>query len=348
MRTLRLAIASVVLLGATLAGAGEFRMPPAYVTLGEVIRVDMSPEMWIPGTVLSRQDAKIAAEIAGRLVWVAEPGDEFSEGEAFARIDDRELQLDLQDNEANILRFAARVKFLRADVGRLRQLTRMNSAARTEFDERVSEHEMAIQDLAKAKIARNRVLYSLERTDVGAPFAGQLVERLLEPGEFTSVGRPLARLVNLRALEVRAQAPIRVAPFLEKGMSVTVKDDERSLVQPITTIIPVGDTNSRSFEIRLAVPPDLWVIGSPVRVGLPTERRRTVAAVPRDALILRERATYVFRVNGEGKAERIVVQIGIGAGELIEITGDVDVGDRVVVRGGESLRDGQSVEINPG
>ena len=69
MRTLRLAIASVVVLSATFVCAGEFRMPPAYVTLGEVIRVDMSPEMWIPGTVLSRQDAKIAAEIAGRLSW---------------------------------------------------------------------------------------------------------------------------------------------------------------------------------------------------------------------------------------------------------------------------------------
>jgi multidrug efflux pump subunit AcrA (membrane-fusion protein) len=70
-----------------------------------------------------------------------------------------------------------------------------------------------------------------------------------------------------------------------------------------------------------------------------------VVAVPRDALILRSAATYVFRITDDDTAERIVVETGTGDSDLIAIEGDVAPGDRIVVRGGERLRVGQAVEV---
>ena len=68
-------------------------------------------------------------------------------------------------------------------------------------------------------------------------------------------------------------------------------------------------------------------------------------AVPRDALILRQDGTYVFRVNSEQVAERVRVETGDSAGDLIAVRGELAEGDRVVVRGAETLSDGRGVSI---
>jgi uncharacterized transporter YbjL len=82
-----------------------------------------------------------------------------------------------------------------------------------------------------------------------------------------------------------------------------------------------------------------------VRVALPQSEPARVVAVPRDALILRENSTYVYRLKDDNTVEQIAVRTGMGSGEMIEVLGGVAQSDRVVVRGGERLRPGQSVIV---
>jgi hypothetical protein len=70
--------------------------------------------------------------------------------------------------------------------------------------------------------------------------------------------------------------------------------------------------------------------------------------VPRDAVIVRADGAHVFRVGKGDVAERIAVRVGNGDSERVEITGRIAAGDRVVVRGGERLRQGQLVKISTG
>ena len=68
-------------------------------------------------------------------------------------------------------------------------------------------------------------------------------------------------------------------------------------------------------------------------------------AVPRDALVLRHNGSFVFRVNDENIAEQIAVEIGDSAGDLVAVTGPLEAGDRVAIRGAENLQEGASVKI---
>ena len=54
----------------------------------------------------------------------------------------------------------------------------------------------------------------------------------------------------------------------------------------------------------------------------------------------------IFRINDENNAEQIAIEIGMGAGEMVQIIGDVNVGDNIVIRGAERLKSGQAVKIN--
>ena len=74
--------------------------PPPTVRVDQAQRQSMASVIQAPGTVVSRNDARIAAEISGRLSWVAEVGDVIESGDVIARIDDRELELQLQEDDS--------------------------------------------------------------------------------------------------------------------------------------------------------------------------------------------------------------------------------------------------------
>ena len=61
-----------------------------------------SASLWVSGTVISRNDARIAAETDGRITWVAEVGSRIEAGQPFATIDDTDLRLELRDNQAQL------------------------------------------------------------------------------------------------------------------------------------------------------------------------------------------------------------------------------------------------------
>ena len=102
------------------------------------------------------------------------------------------------------------------------------------------------------------------------------------------------------------------------------------------------------IEVRVAMSGAGWPIGSAVRVDLPAARQTAGLMVPRDAVIVRSDGAHVFRVGKGDVAERIAVRVGNGDSQRVEVTGTLKPGDRVVVRGGERLRQGQAVKVAAG
>lgn len=319
--------------------------PRTPVKVETAVSRPMSSHAVAPGTVISLHDARISAEVAGRLEWIVDVGDELESGDVIARIDDSTLQLQLQDDMATIRRTQASVDYLKQQLARFEQLASEHNAAKDQIDDSRSQLTMAGQDLIQAQVARDRTLDLIRRSEIRAPFSGQVVERLRQAGEFLSVGGEVIRLVDTRNIEVRAQAPITVAPYLYDGQDVEIIDGTRSVPSKIRRVIPVGDARSRLIEVRIDIDDPTLVIGAPVRVSLPQSEPMNVVAVPRDALILRQDNTYLFKVNDEGTVEQINVQTGIGNGAYIEVRGNVFDGDQVVVRGGERLQPGQPVTV---
>ena len=345
MSQLALAGTGALLMIWSLAAEAQDGPPPAPVRVVEAASLNMASTVLAPGTVVSLHDASIAAEIAGSLKSVAEVGDEVEAGDVIAAIDDDDLQLQLQFADATIKRLEASLKYSNRQLDRQKKLASQNIAARNELDETESQRDMAAQDLIQAKVSHKQILLLIEKSRIRAPFGGQIVARYRDAGEYLSVGSEVVRLVDTNNIEIQAQAPIAVARFLDEGTDVIIRDRDRSVTSKVRAVVPVGDQRSRMIEVRIALNEKSWVIGSAVRVALPEAHPVQVVAVPRDALILRQNSTYLFKVNGDDTVEQVAVTTGIGSGSLIEVSGDIRDGDRVVIRGGETLRAGQSVLI---
>ncbi|GAA5218238.1 efflux RND transporter periplasmic adaptor subunit [Corallincola platygyrae] len=342
MKVCKLLAATMLL---TVFGSAQAELPPASVWLATAEQQQMQSQLWLPGSVASRHDAEIAAEISGRLTWIAEVGTQVKEGEVIARIDDSYLLLELEAAEASIARLEAQLTFLDKKLARFIEVARSQGTSQNELDELTSSRDMAVQELVEAKVSRAQIQHRLTRSKVKAPYEGMVVSREQQRGEYTDVGEDLVRLVQISQREVRVQAPLSVASYLKKGDSVLVRYLEKDILVSVRTLIPVGDDRSRTMELRLALEQTDWPVGAAVRVALPNSEPTDVIAVPRDALVLRGKQRYVFSVDDEGKAVRIEVDTGIADGDQIQVIGDVGEGQRVVIRGAERLQPGQAVKI---
>lgn len=323
--------------------------PPAPVSIASATSAQFAPLLWAPGSVVSREDARVASEQDGRVTQVAEVGTTVRKGDALAHLDEAMLRLQAQQNESDIARIQAQLDYARQQEARLSALVKKASIAGSQHDEAQSQRRVLEQELQRARVALETTRHRLRNSTVRAPFDGTVAERFIQAGEYLGTGAAVVRLVNTGDLEVRAQAPVSLASRLKPGMHVALREGEGSEVsQVVRAVVPVGDESSRQFELRIALDDTRWAIGSALQVGLPSAEPREVVAVPRDALLLRAAETFVVKVATDDTAQRVPVKTGGAQGSLVEVIGDVHAGDRLVVRGGERLMPGQKVKIDAG
>lgn len=323
-------------------------MPPALVKVATAKVQALAPVTLVPGTVASRHDARLSAEVEGRLERVSDVGTVVKQGDTLAKIEDTRLRLRHDELEAEAQRARARVEFLDKEEQRFASLAKSNLAAATQLEQTRSERDVARSDLqvALSRLAQNED--QLQRTEMRAPFDGVVVERLKTRGERVSEGENVVRLVDQRDLEIVARAPLDYYRFVHEGQTLDLHVGQQVSRARVRTVVALGDETVHQFELRLDLVDQRYPVGQTLRVAIPMDEMREVLAVPRDALVLRPEGTTVFVIDEGNTARQVSVNTGVGAGNQVEVLGDLSDGDRVVIRGNERLQPGQPVTIVEG
>lgn len=319
--------------------------PPAAVRVATSEMRDMARLIESPAGVFSRNDAQIASEASGRVVEVAEAGDWVDAGDPVARLDDRMARLAVEEARSRLARTSENAAYQNGELERWTQLVENGTAPANRLREVQLARNLAAQEETEARRALDRARLDLDRTRVLAPFSGRVTERLIEVGEYANPGSQIVRLVDTQRIEARAQVPVSVAPYLTEGQTIRVSDGQNAVDAPIRALIPVGDATTRTFEVRVDLTDSPWIVGSAVRAAFPTETPTRSVAVPQDALVLRNEGSFVWAVNEDGAARRVLVRSGAQDGEWVAVEGEIEAGERVVIRGAENLRDGQPLNI---
>ena len=119
---MRIVPACLLVLGAVLylqAGDALARSREKPVVVARATMRLLAPVDYYTGTVISREHARLASEVSGRLLWVADVGDTLEQGGVVARIDDVLLREDHIEREADVARIQAQLGFLKQESSRL-------------------------------------------------------------------------------------------------------------------------------------------------------------------------------------------------------------------------------------
>ena len=322
----------------------------APVKLATAVVMDIAPVMEVAGTVISRDDAQLSAEVSGRITSMAEVGQYMEKGQTITAIDDSRLLLQKREAESNVSAAQTRISFLAKESKRLKQMAQKKHTSQTVLEQTLSDYGVAEAELEAEQARLELINDHLDKTSVTAPFNGYVTERYKKPGEHVKIGDGVLHLVGIENIEIETSAPLIYVRHVQKGSELSIKSRGKRATATVSSLVSLGTGQSRQFTMRLAIVPSQldgqhdWIPGMAVRVAVPTEKKVSQVVVPRDALVIRRNGIYMFRVKADDTVEQIAVTTGAAAGELIGISGDIKNGDRVVIRGNERLRPGQKVK----
>ena len=324
---------------------------PSPVVVAHVEHRSIVPTLPVSGTVLSKNEQQITAGIDGQILSVAEPGAKVQRGQILARLDATPLTLMLSEQEAQVVRARARLRFVDAQLARQTQLRTENHVTDFDVEQAQLDRSVAASDLRIAQARVRQTQDRLKRATVRAQFDGVVVARERRAGEDVTRGTTLGRFADLNTLEVRALVPAKYGARRAPEGGLNVFGFESRFEGRVRAAIPSVNPRSQTVELRVDLPTEarsVWTVGQLVTVAVPLRqapRKTDALAVPRDALVLRQEGAYVFRIGVDNMAERVAVKVGDGEREWVAVTGALNVGDRVAIRGAETLKDGQQVDV---
>ncbi|MCK2042003.1 efflux RND transporter periplasmic adaptor subunit [Chromohalobacter sp. TMW 2.2308] len=337
------------------ASAGRDRS--AAVAAIEAQRGDLEITVGALGTVRSLSSIDVYPRVEGELLTVDfEEGEHVEKGQRLATIDPRDYQAQLAAAQGQLVQDQAQLKSAREDLERYETLAQSQSISRQELEQQrqlVRQYQGAVAS-DRADIDSAQV--QLDYTDITAPNAGIIGIRNVDPGNLVSSGDddPIATLTQLDPISVVFSLPSQYVPTLREqlasgdapSVSVTTVGDER-LEGQLTSIDSQIDTATGTVRLRARFDnaadrlyPSAFV---DVRLTVNTLRDRVI--VPAPAVQTGQDGLFVYVVGDDDTVTRHDVVVSASENHRSALASGVSAGERVVVDGVDSLRDGAKVRV---
>lgn len=236
------------------------------------------------------------------------------------------------------------------------ELARLKATSELRLRQVESRIKAAEQEILRLEDLKSK--YTLR-----APFNGYVINKLTEVGAWVRSGDPIAEIVHLDNLEFEFAVPQQYMgeiqrSFEEGGASLKARIEIEGLRETIEgqvdTIVPQADLRSRTLPVRAKIA-NVERGGLPLlrpgmigRASLSFGERREVILVKKDALVLGGATPIVYKLvkNGDKTTvAQVPVKAGTSVGSWIEVSGNLQPTDQVVIQGNERLRPDQEVSI---
>ena len=354
-------------------GGGTGEMPPAAVYVVEVEKLEAEAEARVTGTLRALAQAEVAAREPGAVVEVLiDEGQKVEAGAVLARLDGRRVKARAAELEAGL----TAAKSLLGQ----REAERARAVEDFEMKEGLLERKaVSVSDVSDAKralavgeaqlsAARDAVTevesqldflrVQVEDMEVVAPFAGVVVERHVEPGEWVSAGTVVASLTAVDPVEAWLRVPARHQASLRgrpERVRVRISSSGEVVVPDELVVVPEVEPLSQLFTVvaTLGNVDGRMAPGESVTGIVPVGDLAQHWSFPLDALLRTEMGSFVYVVGeaeggGLPAARRVAVRVAferegkafVGLGD-----GDFSAGDEVVVEGNERLVPGQGLMV---
>lgn len=311
--------------------------PPAVVVeVSHVRREAIRDVVDLVGQLEAEESVMIKPETEGTIASIDfREGSRVAEGDLLFRLRDDEQRARLREAEAALT-------LTRADYERAQTLRKRQAISEAELDRALSRWQQAAAERDLAEV-------ELQRTEIRAPFGGVLGARLVAPGDRVDRDIGLVEIESVDRLRLVFSIPEIGVGLARQGtpVSVTVAPfPDRSFAGEVYFVAPSLDPRTRRLLLKAWVPNTDGVLkpGLFANIRVEIARHEDALTIPEAALAYDAGGSYVWRVVGDGHAERVAVDLGIRRAGRVEVTGgDLREGDRLVSAGTNKIFPGALV-----
>jgi RND family efflux transporter MFP subunit len=208
--------------------------------------------------------------------------------------------------------------------------------------------------VSQAEQSRLKTLY--QYAVITAPFAGVVTKRYANTGTLIQAGTssqtqamPVVRLAENGLLRLDLPVPESAVPLVHLGepVEVNVPALKRKFPGKVARFAGEVDESTRTMKTEVDVPNPTFTLvpGLYAEVGLITDQKKNVLAVPAQAIDGDGNSARILVVPPSGRIRMVPVRLGIAGPRLVEVQStELDQGDEVVVGSRSGLKNGELVQ----
>ena len=331
------------------------------------------------GYVVAQRKASVSSKSTGRLSYVGvEEGSRVKKGEIIARLENEDLAAVRDRASANLS--AARATFGQVEAEltdaqlnyqRQKQLLAQNLISRQDYDGAEARYHKAVAGLANAQAnirsaaaTLNETQTAVEYSLIRAPFDGVVLTKNAEVGEVVA---PFGAAVNARAavatmadmgsLMVEADVAESNINLVKLGQPCEILLDALPGVRfpgKVHMIVPTADRSKATIMVKVAfdsldhrILPEMSAKAAFLSRSLGRNEEQPRLVVNPKALFKKDGKLLAFVLKDQ-KVQAVPVEVGPPLGDLVEVLGGLQEGDKVVLQPPANLRNGDRVQVKEG
>ncbi len=296
----------------------------------------LTDEIQISGSLLPDEEVNLSFETSGKIIEINfEEGSAVRKGQLLAKVNDRQLQAQLQ-------RLLAQLKLAEDRVFRQNALLERDAVSKEAYEQVKTELATLNADIEIVKA-------NIDLTELRAPFDGVIGLRQVSVGSYASPTTIVAKLTKISPLKIEFAVPERYASDVKKGANLDFHLEGKletfkakvyateSKIDPVTHTLPIRALYPNSNGALLP--------GRYASIQLKKDEISNALAIPSEAIVPEMGKDKVFLYRS-GKAQPVEIKTGIRTEKQVQVVQGLQAGDTVITSGTLQLRMGLPITLD--
>ena len=314
----------------------------------------------ISSTIWANNEVAVIPKVSGTVANVhVQVGDTVQAGDLLFEIDSTDLQIQVKSAESSVSSSQASISSAEAGLDSAKEQLQTLENKTIQETKRVSEASInqAEASVKQAQASAKQAQVSLENSknqlsyaQVRAEVSGIVSSCNISSGSTVSAANPALTLIDMDEVKISFKVTGDDINKIHVGDTVytTVSSiSDKPFEAIVSTVAPAADAQTGLYpvEVRINNSDHTLKPGMFATSKLVFNQKTDVIIIPINAVITQKDEKYVFTVDDQQIAHKVMVETGIENDTNVEILSGLSVNDHLVTKGQEFLSDGCLVNV---
>ena len=311
----------------------------------------------ISGQIEAARSVNISTRLMGYITKLTvKVGDHVNKGQLLVSISNDDILAKRAQADAMLNEAEAALKSAAKDYERYTNLYKQQSASAKELDNITLQYNAARSRVEAAKQTRNEVDAMLGYSNLAAPFAGIVTQKLADAGSMANPGMPILTIEQSGTYQVSASVPENSINQIHQGTEVmiSIKAINKTMKGTVSQINQSSQFTGGQYIIKISLPDNekngLYA-GMYANVSIPVKNSDAIKTsadevmVPVSCILYKDQLTGLYTVGSNNTALLRWVRLGKNAGDKVEVLSGLEKNEQFIVSAEGKLYNGAAVKI---